>query len=103
MVFWIGLSIFDRQLFELACGAEFLRGAGGKLAGNSEAQGSLKTHQVAFRLRSRSAPRCIYGRRPHTVPYSSNATLTNWLRVRTPVFIKSCCNADFTEASEIFN
>ena len=47
-------------------------------------------------------PLVYEGRRPHTAPYSSNATRTNWLRVRTPVFTKSCWRADFTEASEIF-
>jgi hypothetical protein len=33
--------------------------------------------------------------------HSSSATRTSWLRVHTPVFRNSCCNADFTEASEM--
>jgi hypothetical protein len=44
---------------------------------------------------------CSY-RKPHAVPYSSKAMRTNWRRVRTPVFTKSCWSADFTEASEMF-
>src|ERR1035437_2202070 len=49
------------------------------------------------------APRMtpIQARDFQTPGYSSKATRTNWLRVRTAVFMKSCCRADFTEASEM--
>jgi hypothetical protein len=58
---------------------------------------TVRTTDVQAEIRTR-----LY-RKPHASPYSSKAIRTNWLRVRTPVFTKSCWSADFTEASEIFS
>lgn len=69
------------------------------IPGVQEIKGAMSGHNGETGVPSRAGLR---GAKTHTAPYSSNAIRTNWLRVRTPVFTKSCWSADFTEASEIF-